>query len=184
VRIHDITVEVPNHRPDEGYDFPGPEVEEPHNLIPSSITGIPGHPVKDVTLENITILFGGGGNPKNAHVKLNELDKVPEREGNYPEFSMFGELPAWGFYVRHAEGVVFKNIQLKLKDRDFRPVFVFDDVKNLTLYNISAPAPEKGPGFVFNNVHKATMKKMVIGGKKGPGEVMTAYSTGIKMSKN
>ena len=184
VRIHDITVEVPEHRPDEGYDFPGPEVTEPHNLIPSSITGIPGHPVQDVTLENINIIFGGGGKKSNAEVPLTALDKVPERPANYPEFSMFDELPAWGFYVRHAEGITFKNITLTLKEYDFRPVFVFDDVKNLTLYNITAPEPAKGPSVVFNNVHKAHMKKMFIG-KKGATNVLSlGGSTGIKTSKN
>ena len=184
VRIHDITVEVPEHRPDEGYDFPGPEVTEPHNLIPSSITGIPGHPVQDVTLENINIIFGGGGKKSNAEVPLTALDKVPERPANYPEFSMFDELPAWGFYVRHAEGITFKNITLTLKEYDFRPVFVFDDVKNLTLYNITAPEPAKGPSVVFNNVHKAHMKKMFIG-KKGATNVLSLGDcTGIKTSKN
>ncbi len=43
---------------------------------------------------------------------------------------MFGELPAWGFFVRHVDGIRFKNVHLSLEASDFRPPFVFDDVLN------------------------------------------------------
>ena len=48
-------------------------------------------------------------------------------------FSMFGELPAWGLYVRHAKGISFKNIKLSYKDPDFRPAIIFDDVHMINL---------------------------------------------------
>lgn len=51
-------------------------------------------------------------------------------EDEYPEFTMFGELPSWGFYVRHVDGIRFKDVHLSLVDEDFRPPFVFDDVLN------------------------------------------------------
>jgi hypothetical protein len=52
---------------------------------------------------------------------------------------MFGELPAWAFYVRHANGISFKNIKITLDDTDFRPAFVFDDVQNLNMERIDIP---------------------------------------------
>ena len=58
---------------------------------------------------------------------------VAGRVEKYPEFSMFGELPSWGFYVRHVEGITFRNVHLSLRDSDFRPAFVFDDVHQLTM---------------------------------------------------
>jgi hypothetical protein len=142
VYIHDVYVEVPTGRPDSGYAFPGPEVKEPHNLFPSSIVGLPGHPVRDVRLENVEIVFGGGGRKESAYVPLDSLDQVPERAADYPEFSMFGELPAWGFYVRHVEGLEMEKVRLRLKEEDFRPALVLDDVKRLGIRKLSV----KGKG--------------------------------------
>jgi len=158
IRIHDITVEVPNARPDAGYAFEGPAVTEPHNLIPSSISGLPGYPVQNVSLENIVIRFGGGGARERAYVPLDSLDKVPERPHDYPEFSMFGELPAWGFYVRHVEGLKMKNIRLECVESDFRPALVFDDVHGLTLKNIRIGGGS--PEMVFKKVSEASLKKV------------------------
>src|SRR5262249_54563268 len=88
VRIRDMVVDVPPGRPDAGYDFEGPEVTAPHNLFPASITGLPGHPVQDLLLENIDIVFGGGGRCERACIPLDSLDRVPEHPADYPEFSM------------------------------------------------------------------------------------------------
>ena len=53
------------------------------------------------------------------------LEDVPENVKGYPEFTMFEELPSWGFYVRHVKGIRMKDIRLRLKEDDFRPAFVF-----------------------------------------------------------
>jgi len=98
VILRNIKVEVPIGRPDKGYPFPGPLFFEPHNLVPSSIVGHRDSPIEDVLLENIKITFGGGGSQKVAY---RPFDKVPERPTDYPDFTMFGELPAWGIYMRH-----------------------------------------------------------------------------------
>ena len=45
-------------------------------------------------------------------------------EKGYPEFTMFEELPSWGFYVRHVKGIQMHNIKLRLQEDDFRPAFV------------------------------------------------------------
>jgi hypothetical protein len=64
------------------------------------------------------------------------LDKVPEMIAEYPEFSMFGELPAWGFYVRHVDGLIMKNIKLSIEAPDYRPALIFDDVRNLNINSL------------------------------------------------
>lgn len=79
-----------------------------------------------------------------AYVPLSRLNQVPEKENSYPEFSMFGELPAWGFYVRHVSGLTFKNIKLTLAKQDFRPAFIFDDVKGLEMQQVKLPDGGKG----------------------------------------
>ena len=140
ITIKDVTVEVPADKPDKGYETEGPGVLYPHNVFPSSITGIPGHPVEDVTLENINIIYRGKDDPAAGRYGLDSLDQVPENEKDYPEFSMFGELPAWGFYVRHAKNIHFNHVRLSRKDPSFRPATIFDDVQGFTLEHCH-PAP-------------------------------------------
>ena len=74
-----------------------------------------------------------------AYVPLWRADKIDEQIKSYPEFSMFGELPSWGFYVRHVSGIVFSNVKLSLTDSDFRPSFVFEDAADVTLKDVTFP---------------------------------------------
>ena len=141
--IKNMTVQVPFGRPDIDYDMRGPAVGSLHNPFPSSIAGIPGHNIENVTLENIQITYPGRATKGMAYIPLSRLEQVPEQVEEYPEYSMFQELPAWGFYVRHAKDIKIKNITLKLEDRDFRPAFVFDDVDGLGMEGIDLPADKK-----------------------------------------
>jgi len=143
ITIKDLYVQVPFGRPDADYDMRGPEVGFFHNPFPASIAGIPGHLVENVVLENIEIRYPGRASKGMAYVPLSRLEQVPEQIAEYPEFSMFGELPAWGFYVRHARNIKMKNIILSLDEEDFRPAFVFDDVDGLQLENLALPEYEK-----------------------------------------
>jgi hypothetical protein len=165
VRISDVVVEIPTGRPDAGYPFEGPAVEEPHNLMPSSIVGLPGHPVRDVVLDDVEIIYGGGGRKERAYVALDSLASVPEREKDYPEFSMFGELPAWGFYVRHAEGVVLRNVRLRLKEADFRPAIVCDDVDGLVFDRCRLAKRGGQPAVVLRGVRAMSANKLRVGRK-------------------
>lgn len=136
VSISNVKVKVPFGRPDINYDLRGPEVNFFHNPFPSSIVGIPGYKIENVSLENIEISYPGRATKGMAYIPLSRLNQVPEVIAEYPEFSMFGELPAWGFYVRHAKGITFKNVKLTLDDEDFRPEFVFDDVQGLNMEQV------------------------------------------------
>ena len=42
-----------------------------------------------------------------------------------------------GFYVRHARLITFHNVHLSLRDSDFRPAFVFDDVRQITMEQVT-----------------------------------------------
>ena len=87
----------------------------------SSITGLPGHPVEDIWLSNITITQQGG---------CQEV-AVPddEKEKDYPEATMWGVLPAKGFFVRHARHVTFSNVEVFTTLPDRRPDIVRVDVE-------------------------------------------------------
>ncbi len=137
VIIRDMKCEVPFGRPDEAYDLRGPEVNFFHNPFPSCICGIPGNKIEDVLIENVQIQFPGRATKGMAYMPLWRVKDVPEKIDEYPEFSMFGELPSWGFYVRHASDITFRNVRLTLADKDFRPAFVFDDVSKEKFEQVS-----------------------------------------------
>ncbi len=135
--IKNLKAHIPKGKPDKGYDMAGPPADSISNLLPSSIVGLPEHRIQNVYLNNIDITFGGGGHKDTAYIPLNDLGKIPEHPKEYPEFSMFGELPAWGFFLRHTEGVHFKHVTLRLLEKDYRPALVTDDVLNLTKKSIT-----------------------------------------------
>ncbi len=152
VIIRNIQVEVPYGPPDLKYEIRGPELDFFHNPFPSSIAGIPGHPVENVTLENIHISYPGRGNKGYAILPVYRLESVPEVESGYPEFSMFGELPAWAFYVRHVKGLTLKNITVTAAEKDYRPAYVFDDVENLSLDMLTISKANLNPPVVLRKV--------------------------------
>lgn len=139
IHISDVTVSVPFECPDYDYEVRGPAVGGTHNPLPSSITGIPGYLVEDVTLERINLIMPGRANRAVSYIPQNRLHKVPEKIKDYPEFTMFGDLPAWAFYVRHVKGIRFKDIRLSLYKDDFRPAFVLEDVRDSQFENLSLP---------------------------------------------
>ena len=125
-----------------------------------SITGIPDHPVKDITLKNIRIEYTGGG-----AADLIERE-VPEKETAYPEYGMFGLLPAYGFYVRHANNLRFENFELEYKNTDHRPAFKFEDVQNLDLVDVEGEVEQTTPAFILmDGVSNALVTSCRPGGK-------------------
>lgn len=166
VTIRNMHVTVPFDPPDKEYEIRGPALPFFHNIFPSSITGNPGVYVENVNIENITIDYPGRGNSAYAHMPLYRIKDVPELETTYPEFSMFGELPAWGFYVRHVKGLRFKNIDLKIRKPDYRPAMVFDDVHDVEINGLTILGDNKSDALFYkdcsnvkNNNVKIKLKK-------------------------
>jgi hypothetical protein len=141
--LKNIKVKVPFGRPDEAYDMRGPELPFFHNQFPSSICGIPGSCIENISLENIEISYPGRASKAMGYIPLWRLNSVPENIKNYPEYTMFGELPAWGFYIRHVKGISMKNIILKLEDPDYRCAYVFDDVQGIKMEKIQLARDKK-----------------------------------------
>ena len=82
------------------------------------------------------------------------MDKVPEHPAKYPEFSMFKELPAWGFYVRHAKGIVFEQVTIACTKEDYRTAVVLDDVHGIIFNGLKVKEPGKKKEPVFS--HRST----------------------------
>lgn len=144
ITIRNVYVEVPADKPDAGYNYEGPVEDLPRNISPSSIVGTPGHRIENITLENVEIHYPGGSDSSYAFCGSDpeSLAAIAERTTQYPEFSMFKELPAWGLYLRHADNVVLRNVRMTLADRDYRPCIVADDVNGLTLVNSRPAMPQ------------------------------------------
>jgi polygalacturonase len=93
--------------------------------LSSSITGVPGGIIDNVTIKNLQMTVKGGG----TTADVNAI--VPEVIDGYPENRMFGVvLPAYGFYVRHAKNITFDNVITTKLTADARPEYKFDNVTN------------------------------------------------------
>jgi hypothetical protein len=157
IYIGNLSVEIPLARPDINYDIRVYEAAN-YNPLPASIVGIPENYIENVTLEDIKITYPGRASKGQAYFPLNRLSQLPEKIKNYPEFSMFGELPAWAFYVRHVENIHFKNVTMLLKDYEFRPALIFDDVVGIDLESVVFPNNMQSNQVVLKNCDDFKMK--------------------------
>ena len=112
----------------------------------SIIGGIPGHDIEDVKLSNVRIYYQGGGTKEQAALQ------PPERETNYPEPSMFGEIPAYGFFIRHAKNIALSNVEVSYLQEDQRPPFVLNNVQGADFVNVKAQHFPGVPVFTLQNV--------------------------------
>jgi len=112
----------------------------------SIISGIPGSMIEDVRLSNIRIYAQGGGTKEQAAVD------PPEREAVYPEPAMFGDLPAYGFLIRHVKGLQLRDVELSFLKPDVRPPFWLNDVSGISFINLKAQRDGDAPLFVFKDV--------------------------------
>ncbi len=135
----------------------------------SIISGIPGSEVEDVKLNNIRIWYRGGLNldqvakqpadlvntfffRASGGVPPREAFDTPEREKEYPEPSMFGMLPAYGFFIRHAHGIEFTNVEVGFLREDRRPAFVLDQVNGVSFHDVKSQKAEGVATFVLKDV--------------------------------
>lgn len=91
----------------------------------SSITGLEGHPVCDVELRNIRIRHQGGQKAVDA--------PADEKRAEYPESTMWGILPAKGFWLNHTRNITFDNITVETVQPDERQVYVATDSEGLVV---------------------------------------------------
>jgi polygalacturonase len=116
----------------------------------SIISGIPGHDIKDVKLSNVRIYYQGGGTKQQAAIE------VPEKENAYPEPNMFGQIPGYGFFIRHVSGLEMNNVEVSYLAEDVRPAFNLFDVKGADFINLKAQHATGVPIFVLKDVENFT----------------------------
>jgi hypothetical protein len=76
----------------------------------------------------------------------------PEKEQAYPEPTMFGDLPATGFFVRHAKNLEMSNVEIATAAPDSRPAFTMIDVDGADLFRVRVPKPANAPVFALKQV--------------------------------
>jgi polygalacturonase len=142
----------------------------------SIITGIPDHDVEDIKLSNIRILYRGGLTLDHVAKQPAELANnfffrapggvvpprepfdIPEQEKLYPEPSMFGLLPAYGFFIRHAKGIELNNVEVGFIEEDRRPAFVLDQVVGADFQHVKAQKAKGISTIVLKNVQNFTAR--------------------------
>jgi polygalacturonase len=120
--------------------------------ICSIITGIPGHEIEDVRLDNIVIEHQGGGTRQQANVQL------PEKEAAYPDPDMFGPTPAHGFFLRHVRGIEMVGIKILATTPDERPAFVLEEVQKADFIRPQVPMVAGVPLFALRQVDEFRLR--------------------------
>jgi polygalacturonase len=113
------------------------------SLLPSIIAGVPDHPIEDVKIADVLFHQVGGGSAELAR------RQPPEQETSYPDPNMFGDLPASGFFIRHARNVEMSNVEIQTASADARPAFWMQDVVGADLFRLRLPS---GARFALDGV--------------------------------
>jgi polygalacturonase len=149
-------------------------------ICTSSITGVPGLRPTDITVSNCRLRTEEQGEAAWAE------RAIPEVVDKYPESWMMGHLPAYGFYVRHADRVRLRNVECIADKPDARPAIVCDDVEDVILGGLELSAPSgDAPLIDLRNTRRAFLTGMraPLGGKVF-ASVSGAGSAGIRLLGN
>ena len=123
-------------------------------IVTSSITGVPGLRPTDITISDCRIRTVAAGPADWAH------RDIPEVADQYPESWMMGRLPAFGFYIRHADRVRLRNIEVIADKPDARPAIVCDDVNDVIFAGLELSAPTGGaPVFDLRNTRRRLLHR-------------------------
>lgn len=112
-------------------------------LLPSIIAGLPGHPIEDVKISDIFLHQRGGAPAAMAALR------PPLAELAYPEPTMFGDIPATGFFIRNVRNIEMSNVEIAVEAPDPRAAFYLDQVEDADFFRLRLP---KGPSFVLDKV--------------------------------
>lgn len=107
------------------------------------IAGMSDQIISNIWLKNIVIRLPGGAEKASAKISIENLKDIPEKANSYPEYSMFGELPAWGVFIRHARDVQVTGLSVTAAKADFRTAIVLDDVHQSTFKKLTVKEPER-----------------------------------------
>ena len=117
------------------------------------ISGLPGHEIEDLQMSNIRIYYAGGGKSEMT------TREVPEFEKDYPEPYRFGNMPAYGFFIRHVKDLKMHDVEIGFLKDEQRPAFILDSVTGTDLHDIITQRPSNAPYFILKSVKDFTISQ-------------------------
>jgi hypothetical protein len=112
------------------------------DTIGCSISGLPERPIENLIMDDVRLVFDGGGGEEDAG------RSIPENPASYPEYTMFGRLPAFGLFCRHVRSLRLRNVQVSCLAHDKRFSLVCEDVSDLEVSGWEANAGGPVPAMV------------------------------------
>lgn len=126
-----------------------------HGRVTSSITGLSGHPVENVTLSNVHIICEGGGSAEYAQNR-----NLPDREKEYPETLIFADAPASGLYVKNARGLRVENLCLEVRTEDPRALLFIEQTDDALLDGVTLVNPSQSPQLILRNSRDIVLENL------------------------
>lgn len=108
------------------------------------ITGLPEQPIDGLRLENIRVIYNGGGTKEDAAIQF------PDLGTNYPEVRI--TTPAYGVYAQYVRNLELANIRVSFLKEDLRPAIGCKSVENLEIDNFKASVAQGVEPAKFENV--------------------------------
>jgi polygalacturonase len=96
----------------------------------SSITGVSGAKIENISLRNIKFINKGGLKPGEY---ISNIDSISEDEKGYPQPNIWGNLPSYGFFIRHVQNIELNGIELSSDNKENRYPIIVVDVRKLIL---------------------------------------------------
>jgi hypothetical protein len=118
------------------------------------LAGLKEIPVENISVRNVNLTFDGGGKAEDS------FRDIPENEPNYPNGRIFGVLPSYGFYIRHARNITLQDLHLRFLEEDERPAVICEDVCSLTIDGLMAGASPNTPHLIrLTDIKTATVSR-------------------------
>jgi polygalacturonase len=105
----------------------------------STISGKPGIPIENVTLQNVKITVPGG-HPSS------DVGRVPPENDDWTPKSL-GVRPSYGWFIRHASNISFQGVETHFDNNDGRPAFRTVDGQGVI---INSCVVESGSGSAYD----------------------------------
>jgi polygalacturonase len=149
-------------------------------IVTSSITGVSGLRPSDIVISNSRLRMIAQGRADWAQ------REIPEASDKYPEAWMMGHLPAYGFYLRHADRIRMLKVECVTGAPDQRPAIVCEDIDDATFTGLELSAPSGGaPVFDLRNARQVLITGMrAPQGSKVLAQISGADTSGIELKAN
>jgi len=120
------------------------------------IMGLPEQPIENIRLENIRLVFNGGGTNMGVAYLPKELGT------NYPEPGRIGIMPSYGLFARHVKNLELANISTSFMTNDARPAMQFLDVKGLEMDDVKTQVAKAASAMKYDKVSDRVIRNSYV----------------------